>query len=136
MAGLHSTQSLQAVSVADGFIPGAIVVQCKPVQGREAAARVFIRETFRPDCMPSLVRMSLCEVDSATGEGSGPHWVLLLESSDVARMALDAHGCLLGCESGKTGLLVGSWTRYQLISAQDRALHPGPGRGAQQQVTA
>ncbi len=110
--------------VPGGLILGAIVVQCKPVQGREAAARAFIRETFRPGRMPALVRMSLCEEDSA------PHWVLLLESYDVTRMALGVHECLLGCESGKTGLLVGSWTRYQLIGDDDRAASRSHGDSA------
>ena len=116
MAGPRRPQPPQDAPVPGG--PGAIVVQCKPVQGREAAARDFIHKTFHPERMLSLVRMSLGEAGSAPGEAPGPHWVLLLESSDVVRMALGVHECLLGCESGKTGLLVGSWTRYQLISAE------------------
>lgn len=133
-------------SVGEGMGGSTIVVQCKPLQGREASARDFIRDTFGPARTPALVRMALWEVDNTLGDVyatsvpvaparkrkalsktppipaaetavAGPLWVLSLESYDINRMALAVHECLLGCESGKTGLLVGSWARYQLISA-------------------
>jgi len=136
-------------SVGEGRGGSAIVVQCKPLRGRESAARDFIHTSFGPGRMPALVRMSLWEEDNPLGAvfappapggavrkgkvsaspasasasfAVSPCWVLLLETSDVARMALAVHDCLLGCESDKTGLLVGSWTRYQLIGAHDSAV--------------
>jgi len=114
-------------SVGGGMGGSAIVVQCKPMQGREDAAREFIRESFGPVHLPALVRVSLWEGDSTLSKAlapaapaAGPHWMLSLESYDVARMALAVHNQLLGCESARTGLLIGSWTRCQLISAHDQ----------------
>ena len=149
-------------SVGEGIGGSAIVVQCKPMHGREDAARAFIRDNFDPRTMPALVRMSLWEADGTLGamfappalhqphrglpalastrqrrdrgksstqdvaaaplqRSHGAHWVLAMESYDVAKMALAVHAQLLGCESDKTGLLVGSWTRYQLICAHRSA---------------
>ncbi len=137
----------ETLSVGNGMGGSAIVVQCKPIRGRENAARAFIRDNFGPQRMPALVRMALWEVDTALSDlfaqpapkpparnartvgevlavaaanapvAIGPRWVLALESCDVTRMALAVHDCLLGCESDKTGLLAGSWSRYQLLSA-------------------
>ena len=93
--------------------------------------------------MPALVRMALWEADSALGSalalpgtprpggsrppgarpGAGQRWVLALESHDVARMALAVHALLLACESDKTGLMIGSWTRFQLVCSYGRAAH-------------
>lgn len=140
----------ETLSVGDGMGGSVIVVQCKPMRGRENAARDFIRDNFGPQRMPALVRMALWEVDTALSDmfaspepkapvrngrtvgevlasaaanapvATGPRWVLALESCDVTRMALAVHDCLLGCESDKTGLLAGSWSRYQLLSAYHR----------------
>lgn len=141
----------ETLSVGVGVGGSAIVVQCKPMRGRENAARDFIRDNFGPQQMPALIRMALWEVDTALSDmfappapkapvrnartvgevlavaaanapvATGPRWVLALESCDVTRMALAVHDCLLGCESDKTGLLAGSWSRYQLLSAYHRS---------------
>ena len=115
----------QTWSVGEGIGGSAIVVQCKPMLGREESARAFIRDSFGPERMPALVRMSLWEADAALGAvfapSHGTQWVLSMESYDAAKMALAVHARLLSCESGKTGLLVGSWTRYQLLCARSNA---------------
>ncbi len=112
----------QTWSVGSGIGGSAIIVQCKPVHGREVAARNFIRDTFVPHCTSALLRMSLWEADAEPADPAqpgavAPHWLLAMDSYDVARTALAVHAQLLDCESGVTGLRVGSWTRYELISA-------------------
>ena len=127
--GVHHTVQWacrETWSAGQGIGGAVIVVHCKPMQGRERAARDFIKGNFGPGNVPAMVRTSLWEVASERDTErplqpvAGPHWVLLLESYDVARMALALHERLLHCDSDRTGLLVGSWRRYQLISADDR----------------
>jgi hypothetical protein len=126
-------------SAGEGLGGSAILVECKPVQGREDAARDFIRSSFAPGLMPALVRMALWEADAALGRSLAPpgaaadggrrpgaqarRWVLALESHDAARMALAVHALLLACESDKTGLMIGSWTRFQLVCAYGAPVH-------------
>lgn len=126
--GVHDTVQWacsETWSAGQGFGGGVIVVHCKPMQGRERAARDHIKHNFGPGNVPAMVRTSLWETASESGTprslptAAGLHWVLLLESYDVARMALALHESLLHCDSDRTGLLVGSWRRYQLISADE-----------------
>jgi hypothetical protein len=116
-------------SIGDGMGGTAIVVQCKPIQGREDDARRFIKDKLGPRLMQSncMVRMSLWEADAAVTGGlsaemmlrgtqdNNADWVLFIESYDLVQMALALHTQLLACEGAETGLLIGSWTRYQLI---------------------
>lgn len=116
-------------STGDGVGGTAIVVQCQAIHGREDAARRFIKDTLGPRLMDTgrMIRMSLWEADAAVTGGSSTemalrgapdnnaHWVLFIESYDLAQMALALHTQILACEGAQTGLLIGSWTRYQLI---------------------
>ncbi len=116
-------------STGDGTGGSAIVVQCKPVQGREADARRFIEEKFGPNLMLSncTVRLSLWEADAAVTavpsheallrgvQDSVADWVLFVECYDLGQMALALHTQILTGEGARTGLLIGSWMRYQLI---------------------
>ncbi|HTN66422.1 MAG TPA: hypothetical protein VL051_09600 [Burkholderiaceae bacterium] len=126
-------------SIGDGMGGSAIVVQCKPIPGRENDARRFIKEHLGPDMMQAdcLVRMSLWEADAAAtggstaemalrgGKDSYADWVLFMESYDLARMALALHTRILASEGAKTGLLIGAWTRYQLICNRTAASRRG-----------
>lgn len=119
-------------TIGDGMGGTAIVVKCKPIHGREADARRFIRDCLSAALMQSdcIVRMSLWEADPTVTGGpntetalrGGPDnyadWVLFIESYDLARMALALHAQILACEGAETGLLIGSWTRYQLICSR------------------
>lgn len=119
----------ETLSYGCGVGAMAIMVQCKPLEGKEALARDFIRTQLAPRLMQSggLVRMSLWETDTAvTGMPSSesalrndqenyPHWVLFLESYDMEKAALTLHTEILACEVRKSGLLFGTWARYQLI---------------------
>jgi hypothetical protein len=118
-------------SVGAGMGGGAIVVQCKPSQGREDAARRFVKDTLAPGLMQSasLVRMSLWEADAAFSGGPSPEmalrggsdksadWVLFLESYDLAKTALALDAQLPAAAAAETGLLIDLWTGYQLIYA-------------------
>ena len=118
-------------SVGAGMGGGAIVVQCKPSQGREDAARRFVKDTLARGLMQSasLVRMSLWEADAAFSGGPSPEmalrggsdksadWVLFLESYDLARTALALDTQLSAGAAAETGLLIDPWTGYQLIYA-------------------
>jgi hypothetical protein len=119
-------------SVGAGMGGGAIVVQCKPSQGREDAARRFVKDTLARGLMQSasLVRMSLWEADAAFSGGPSPEmalrggsdksadWVLFLESYDLAKTvsALDAQAP--ASAAAEQGLRLGSRTKYQLICAR------------------
>ena len=118
-------------SAGAGVGGGAIVVQCKPSQGREDAARRFVKDTLAPGLMQSafLVRMSLWEADAAFTGGPSPEmalrggsdksadWVLFLESHDLARTASALDAQLSAGAAAETGLLIDHWTGYQLIYA-------------------
>jgi hypothetical protein len=122
-------------AVGEGMGGTAIVVQCKPIHGREADARRFIKDRLASILMQSdcIVRMSLWEGDPAItggpsaetvlrgGRDNYADWVLFIESYDLARMALALHTQILACEGAETGLLIGSWTRYQLICSRHAA---------------
>jgi hypothetical protein len=118
-------------SVGAGVGGGAIVVQCKPTQGREDATRRFVKDSLAPGLMQSasLVRMSLWEADAAVTGGPSPEmalrggsdksadWVLFLESYDLAKTALALDTQLSAAAAAETGLLIDLWTGYQLIYA-------------------
>lgn len=113
----------------DGMGGCAIVVQCKPIQGREEEARNFIKTTLGPTLMQegSTVRIALWEADETVTRGPNPevelrggqdsvaHWVLFVECYDLGKMALALHTHILAGEGALTGLLIGSWMRFQLI---------------------
>lgn len=116
-------------SIGEGAGGTAIVVQCKPIHGRENDARFFVKHHLGPRLMESdcLVRMALWESDEAiTGDASPEmrlrgvrdnhvHWVLFIENYDLAQSALALHKQWLTGECAENGLLIGSWARYQLI---------------------
>jgi hypothetical protein len=118
-------------SAGAGLGGGAIVVLCKPIQGREDAARGFVKDTLASSLMQSnsLVRMALWETDAAFSGGTSPEmalrggadksadWILFLESCDLTRTGLALQTQLSACTAGETGLLIDSCTRYQLIYA-------------------
>jgi hypothetical protein len=107
----------------------AIVTHCKPMQGREDDARRFIRQEFGPRLMQNgcIVRIALWESDAAItgianverdlrpGPDASADWVLFIESTDFGQVALALHTQVLAGEGARTGLLLGSWSRYQLI---------------------
>jgi hypothetical protein len=125
-------------TIGDGIGGSAIVVQCKPIRGREDDARRYIKDTLGPRLMQcnSMVKLSLWEADAAVTGGPSPemalrgtpdnyaHWVLFIESFDLAEMALALHSQILACEGAQTGLLIGSWMRYQLIYERSAARQP------------
>lgn len=116
-------------AIGAGIGGSAIVVQCKPVQGREDDARRFIQDKFGPGLMQSActVRIALWETDAAVtaaptsemalrgSQDSVADWVLFIECYDLGQMALALHTQILNGEGARTGLLIGSWMRYQLI---------------------
>ncbi|MGB7481254.1 MAG: hypothetical protein WA924_13075 [Burkholderiaceae bacterium] len=117
-------------SLGEGAGGTAVVVQCKPVSGREREARRFIAERLGPRLMATdcLVRMALWEADDAVSADCGAeaalrgardsrvHWVLFIESYDLAQLAPALHRQWLNGEGADNGLLIGSWARYQLMS--------------------
>ena len=119
----------QTLSIGGGIGGTAILVQCKPMAGRYDAARRFLETEFGPRLLRegALVRLSLLETDTAvTGMPSSerelrndqdnyPHWILFIETYDLDKAALSLHAGILECEAAKTGLLFGTWARYQLI---------------------
>lgn len=119
-------------SAGVGVGGGAIVVQCKPIQGGEDAARRFVADHLARGLMQpgSLVRMSLWEADAAVTGGPSPemalrgsadksaYWILFLESYDLAKTALALQTQLSACAAGETGLHIDSWSGYQLIYAR------------------
>jgi hypothetical protein len=120
---------LESWSTGKGMGGAAIVVQCKPIQGLEAQARRYITKRLAPSLMQSdcVVRIALWEANAAiTGqrgkemdlrgaEDNKADWVLFIESYDLAQLALMLHSRILSGEGAAAGLLIGSWTRYQLI---------------------
>jgi hypothetical protein len=109
----------------------AIVVQCKPIQGREDAARRFVERGLAPGLMQSasLARMALWEADAAFTGGPSPEmalrggvdksadWVLFLESYELAKTTLALGTQLSAAAAGEAGLLIDTWTSYRLIYA-------------------
>ncbi|WP_156396957.1 DUF4286 family protein [Noviherbaspirillum sp. Root189] len=107
----------------------AIVAHCKPIHGREEDARRFIREEFGPRLMRNAcnVRIALWETDPAVTNVANVErelrpaadmvadWVLFIESTDLGQVALALHSQVMEGEGARTGLLLGSWLRYQLI---------------------
>jgi len=119
----------QTLSIGGGIGGAAIVVQCKPMAGRNDVARRYLEHEFGPRMLRegALVKLSLLETDTAvTGMPSWertlrndqenyPHWVLLIETYDLDKAALALHATSLEAEVAKTALLFGTWARYQLI---------------------
>lgn len=122
-------------SSGDAIGGSAIIVQCKAKEGRESEARDFIKNSFAPRLKQSgcMVSMSLWESDagataasnSDTARRTSPDhyadWVLLIESYDLARIALELHSAVLACDGGRDGLLIGSLTRYELMCVYSAA---------------
>jgi hypothetical protein len=121
-------------ALGSGVGGGAIIVQCKPVPGREELARRFVKDTLAPDLMQpaSLVHMSLWEADAAFTGGPSPEmalrggadqsadWVLFLQSYDLTRSASAIATQAWTAAAREAGLLLGSWTRYRLMHARCR----------------
>ncbi|WP_141104070.1 DUF4286 family protein [Noviherbaspirillum denitrificans] len=119
-----------------GMGGAAMVTHCKPIHGREEDARRFIREELGPRLMQnsSIVRIALWETDAGvTGKPSAERkmrpgkdtiadWVLFIECTDVGQVALALHTHVLAGEGARTGLLLGSWLRYQLIYERHAAV--------------
>ena len=119
-------------SAGTGVGGGAIVVQCKPIEGREEAARRYVKDALAPGLMQSasLVRMSLWEADAAVTGGSSPEmalrggsdksadWVLFLESYDLAKTASALDAQAPASAAAEQGLRLDSRTKYQLICAR------------------
>lgn len=113
----------------------AIIVQCKAKEGKKGEARDFIKDSFATRLKQSgrMVSMSLWESDAkATAESNSDmarraspdhyaDWVLLVESYDLACIALALHSEVLACDSERDGLLIGSLTRYELMCAYSNA---------------
>ncbi|RYE69026.1 MAG: hypothetical protein EOO81_08880 [Oxalobacteraceae bacterium] len=116
-------------SAGEGIGGSAIVTHCKPIQGREEDARRFIHAELGPRLMQdaSNVRIALWETNvritnasSAErklrpGKDAVADWVLFIECTDLGQVALALHSHVLAGEGARTGLLLGSWLRYQLI---------------------
>lgn len=126
-------------SAGVGTAGAAIVTHCKPIQGREHDARRFIREELAPKLMQNvcIVRIALWETDAAItnipnaerdlrpGQDAAADWMLFIESTDLGRVALALHTHVLAGDGARTGLLLGSWMRYQLLYER-HALVPSP----------
>ncbi|WP_151448346.1 DUF4286 family protein [Lacisediminimonas profundi] len=116
-------------SAGEGMGGAAIVVQCKPIHGMETEARQYITESLAPFLLQSdcVVRIALWEADAAItdqpceeidlrgAKDNGAHWILFIESYDLAQLALVLHSRILSGDGAASGLLIGSWLRYQLI---------------------
>jgi hypothetical protein len=127
-------------SVGEGVGGWAIAVQCKPRNGRQDAAREFVKERLAQALMQSAstVRIALWEADAAVTGGPSPEmalrggadksadWVLFLESCDLEQ-TVAALPRLLAPEADAAGLLIDSWARYQLICARAASHHGRPG---------
>ena len=113
----------------DAIGGSAVIVQCKPVEGREMDARRFIQNTFAERLKQSgcMVSMSLWESNaevtaasnSETARRASPDhyadWVLLIESYDPVRLSLALHSEVLRCDGQRDGLLIGWLIRYELM---------------------
>lgn len=115
-------------STGRGTGGGAILVHCRPTIGRDDDARHFIEQTFAPPLMQlhHVVRIALWEsnpaVIGATQESmlrpapeAVAQWVLFIETIDLSQTMLALHSHVLSCASAHTGLLLGTWAKYQLI---------------------
>jgi hypothetical protein len=116
-------------STGEGTGGTAIITHCKPIHGREDDARRFIRDELGPRLMQNacIVRIALWETDADVtgapsmerklrpGKDAIADWVLFIECTDLGQVALALHAHVLAGEGARTGLLLGSWLRYQLI---------------------
>ncbi|KAF3997068.1 DUF4286 family protein [Glaciimonas immobilis] len=116
-------------TIGEGTGGAAIVAHCKPIHGREEGARRFIREELGPYLMENacIVRIALWETNNAVtnvasmerdlrpGNDTVADWVLFIECTDLGQVALALHTHVLTGEGARTGLLLGSWKRYDLI---------------------
>lgn len=110
----------------------AIVVQCRPFEGRQETARRWVKGDLAQRLMQSadIVRMALWEADAAAAGGPSPEmalrgsadksadWVLFVETIDLAQAAQTLQPQLSAPAAAQAGLLVDSSSRYQLIYAR------------------
>lgn len=122
----------QTWTQGSGIGGGAILVQCKPLQGGEETARRWVREDLAQRLAQSAgaVRMSLWEADAAATGGPSPEmalrggadrsadWVLFLESIDVLQMAQALQAQSPAPAAAQAGLVLDAWSSYQLIYAR------------------
>jgi hypothetical protein len=115
-----------------GIGGGAILVQCKPLQGGEEAARRWVKQILAQGLMQSAgsVRTSLWEADAAATGGPSPEmalrggadrsadWVLFLETIDAVQTAQALQAQLSAPAAAQAGLVLESWNSYQLIYAR------------------
>lgn len=118
-----------AIGDGIGSSNNAVVVRCKPIDGKEADARRFIKNRLAETLMQSdcIVRMALWEADAAVTGGTSTEmalrggrdryadWVLFIESHDLERVAQALDAAILASDSASTGLLIGGYTRHQLM---------------------
>lgn len=116
-------------SAGEGTGGSAIITHCKPIHGREEDARRFIQDELGPLLMQNacIVRIALWEADASVtgapnaerklrpGKDAIADWVLFIECTDHGQVALALHALVLAGDGARTGLLLGSWLRYQLI---------------------
>lgn len=126
---MERSACLETWSTGSGTGGAAIVTQCKPIRGREEDARRFVQEELGPKLMrnASIVRIALWEADVEItgvanverdlrpGVDTTADWVLFIECTDLGQVALALHTQVLSGDGARTGLLLGSWKRYQMI---------------------
>lgn len=115
-----------------GIGGGAVIVQCKPLQGAQEAARRWVKQDLAQGLVQAAgtVRMSLWEADAAATGGPSPEmalrggadrsadWVLFLETIDAAQTAQALQAQLSAPAAAQAGLVIDSWSSYQLIYAR------------------
>ena len=119
-------------STGDGVGGGAIIVLCTPLQGRQDAARRFVKDWFGRGMMQSasLVHASLWEADAAFTGGASPEmalrggedkradWVLFLETGNIEFTARSIDKQAWAAAARAAGLTLDSWGQYHLLHAR------------------
>ncbi len=108
-----------------------MVVQCSAQKGREKEARRFISGPVSDslNSADKLVRIALWEADAGVTANfvvgsrdhlrNYPHWILFLDSPDVATSALMLHSQQFARDAAQGGVLIGAIMRYELLSVHE-----------------